>query len=161
MKSLDFLSVRASIKRSGSRLTRIRTRSKRQCRSDGRSGDACPDRRHRAGSGSLLLVSHPAFDAERRRFRGDRRRHERNRELQRRGKSGSSEIWLCWTANNISVTASNTAPCPSGGATCYSATITGYVPLFLSQVVGYTRHRDRGRIRNKQCSARRLLRGSI
>ncbi|MBF9235455.1 hypothetical protein I2H38_19000 [Microvirga sp. BT350] len=39
--------------------------------------------------------------------------------------------------NNISVTASNTALCPAGGANCYSATITGYVPQFLSQVVGY------------------------
>ena len=38
---------------------------------------------------------------------------------------------------NITVTASNTAPCPGGGANCYSATVTGYVPLFLSQVVGY------------------------
>ena len=40
--------------------------------------------------------------------------------------------------NNITVTASNTAPCPAGGANCYSATVTGYVPLFLSQVVGYS-----------------------
>ncbi|NIX78377.1 pilus assembly protein TadG-related protein [Microvirga terricola] len=39
--------------------------------------------------------------------------------------------------NNISVVASNTASCPAGGANCYSATITGYVPLFLSQVAGY------------------------
>lgn len=39
---------------------------------------------------------------------------------------------------NITVTASNTAPCPAGGANCYSATVTGYVPLFLSQMVGYT-----------------------
>ena len=39
--------------------------------------------------------------------------------------------------NNITVTASNTATCPSGGATCYSATITGYVPVLLSQVIGY------------------------
>lgn len=39
---------------------------------------------------------------------------------------------------NITVTASNTAPCPAGGANCYSATVTGYVPLYLSQVVGYT-----------------------
>ena len=39
--------------------------------------------------------------------------------------------------NNITVTASNTATCPSGGANCYSATITGYVPVLLSQVIGY------------------------
>jgi Flp pilus assembly protein TadG len=39
--------------------------------------------------------------------------------------------------NNVTVTASNTAPCPAGGNTCYSATITGLAPLYLSQVVGY------------------------
>ena len=39
--------------------------------------------------------------------------------------------------NNVTVTASNTATCPAGGNTCYSVTITGMVPLFLSQVVGY------------------------
>jgi Flp pilus assembly protein TadG len=39
--------------------------------------------------------------------------------------------------NNVTVTASNTATCPSGGNTCYSVTITGMVPLSLSQVVGY------------------------
>src|SRR5579862_8150988 len=40
-------------------------------------------------------------------------------------------------ANNVTVTASNTATCPAGGNTCYSVTITGMVPLYLSQVVGY------------------------
>jgi Flp pilus assembly protein TadG len=42
--------------------------------------------------------------------------------------------------NNVSVVASKTAPCPSPGAgsNCYSVTITGSVPLFLSQVVGYS-----------------------
>ena len=39
--------------------------------------------------------------------------------------------------NNVTVTASNTAACPAGGNTCYSVTITGEVPLYLSQVVGY------------------------
>ncbi|MBF9234257.1 TadE/TadG family type IV pilus assembly protein [Microvirga alba] len=39
--------------------------------------------------------------------------------------------------NDVSVVASNNATCPSGAANCYSATVTGYVPLFLSQVVGY------------------------
>ena len=39
--------------------------------------------------------------------------------------------------NNVTVTASNTATCPAGGNTCYSVTITGKVPLFVSQVVGY------------------------
>ena len=39
---------------------------------------------------------------------------------------------------NVTVVASNTATCPSGGTTCYSVTITEAVPLFLSQVVGYS-----------------------
>jgi Flp pilus assembly protein TadG len=39
--------------------------------------------------------------------------------------------------NNITVAASNTAPCPSGGNTCYGVTISGAVPLLVSQVVGY------------------------
>jgi len=38
---------------------------------------------------------------------------------------------------NISVAVSNAAACPGGGNNCYSATISGYVPLYLSQVVGY------------------------
>lgn len=40
-------------------------------------------------------------------------------------------------ANNVSVAASNSATCPSGGANCYSVTVTGHVPLYLSQVVGF------------------------
>ena len=40
--------------------------------------------------------------------------------------------------NNVTVTASNTAACPAGGNTCYSVTISNVVPLYLSQVVGYT-----------------------
>jgi hypothetical protein len=40
-------------------------------------------------------------------------------------------------ANNVSVTASNAAACPAGGNTCYSVTISGPVPLFLSPLVGY------------------------
>jgi len=39
--------------------------------------------------------------------------------------------------NNISVAVSNTAPCPAGGNTCYSVTISGFTPLLLSQVVGF------------------------
>ena len=39
--------------------------------------------------------------------------------------------------NNTTVTASDAAPCPAGGNTCYSVTITGIDPLYLSQVVGY------------------------
>jgi Flp pilus assembly protein TadG len=39
--------------------------------------------------------------------------------------------------NNVTVTASNTATCPSGGNTCYSVAISSMVPLYLSQVVGF------------------------
>src|SRR6266404_6812830 len=40
-------------------------------------------------------------------------------------------------ANTITVAASNTATCPGGGNTCYGVTISGSVPLLVSQVVGY------------------------
>jgi Flp pilus assembly protein TadG len=40
-------------------------------------------------------------------------------------------------ANTITVAASNAAACPGGGNTCYSVTISGSVPLLVSQVVGY------------------------
>jgi Flp pilus assembly protein TadG len=40
--------------------------------------------------------------------------------------------------NNISVAASNTAACPDGvNNNCYSVTISGSMPLLVSQVVGY------------------------
>jgi hypothetical protein len=39
--------------------------------------------------------------------------------------------------NNISIAVSNTAACPGGGNNCYSVAISGFVPLLLSQVVGY------------------------
>jgi hypothetical protein len=38
---------------------------------------------------------------------------------------------------NISVAVSNAAACPGGGNNCYSVTISGFMPLFLSQIVGY------------------------
>ncbi|OLE34749.1 MAG: hypothetical protein AUG47_00395 [Alphaproteobacteria bacterium 13_1_20CM_3_64_12] len=40
-------------------------------------------------------------------------------------------------ANSITVAASNTAACPGGTNTCYSVTITGFVPLLMSQIVGF------------------------
>ena len=41
-------------------------------------------------------------------------------------------------SNNVTVTASNAATCPAGvTAPCYSVTITGLVPLFLAEVVGF------------------------
>jgi hypothetical protein len=39
--------------------------------------------------------------------------------------------------NSISIAVSNTAACPSGGNNCYSVTISGLMPLLVSQVVGY------------------------
>jgi len=38
---------------------------------------------------------------------------------------------------NVTVTATNAAACPSGGTTCYSVTITGLVPLYLSSIIGF------------------------
>ncbi|MEN3977237.1 TadE/TadG family type IV pilus assembly protein [Emcibacter sp. SYSU 3D8] len=40
-------------------------------------------------------------------------------------------------ANNVTVTATNTATCPSGGNTCYKVTITKPQELYLSQMVGF------------------------
>jgi hypothetical protein len=43
-------------------------------------------------------------------------------------------------ASNVSVTASNNAPCPEGAdvtSSCYSVSISSVVPLYLSQLVGY------------------------
>jgi hypothetical protein len=40
-------------------------------------------------------------------------------------------------SNNISVAVNNAAACPAGGNNCYSVTISGLVPLLLSQVVGF------------------------
>src|SRR3979490_609387 len=39
--------------------------------------------------------------------------------------------------NNISIAVSDTAACPGGGNNCYSVTISGFMPLYMSQVVGY------------------------
>ncbi len=41
-------------------------------------------------------------------------------------------------SNSVVVAASNTAPCPAGGDTCYSVTITKPVPLYLAPVIGYS-----------------------
>jgi len=40
--------------------------------------------------------------------------------------------------NGVVVTVLNNVACPGGGNTCYSATITNSVPLYLSPVVGYS-----------------------
>lgn len=39
--------------------------------------------------------------------------------------------------NGVSVTASNAAVCPAGGATCYSVTVSRPYPLLLAQLVGF------------------------
>jgi hypothetical protein len=39
--------------------------------------------------------------------------------------------------NTISMAVSNSAACPGGGNNCYSVTISGFVPLYLSQIVGF------------------------
>lgn len=41
-------------------------------------------------------------------------------------------------SNNVTVTVLNSAPCPAGGNTCYSVTISGAVPLYFSKIVGFT-----------------------
>ncbi len=40
--------------------------------------------------------------------------------------------------NNVTVSASNSATCPSGGTNCYSVSISNKVPLYLAQLVGYS-----------------------
>lgn len=40
-------------------------------------------------------------------------------------------------SSHVTVTASNTAPCPAGGNTCYSVQITGLAPLYMAQIVGF------------------------
>jgi Flp pilus assembly protein TadG len=39
--------------------------------------------------------------------------------------------------SNVTVTATNTATCPSGATNCYSVTISKRVPLYLAQLVGF------------------------
>ena len=39
--------------------------------------------------------------------------------------------------NTISIVVTNAAACPDGGNNCYSVTISGDLPLYLSQIVGY------------------------
>ena len=55
--------------------------------------------------------------------------------------------------NNISVAVSNSAACPGGGTNCYSVAISGFVPLLLSQVVGYRGDATLNGAAQKQLSA--------
>jgi Flp pilus assembly protein TadG len=41
-------------------------------------------------------------------------------------------------SNNVTVTASNNVTCPNGKTNCYRVTISSVVPLYLSQVIGFT-----------------------
>jgi Putative Flp pilus-assembly TadE/G-like len=52
-------------------------------------------------------------------------------------KAVATQYGFAHGVNNISIAVSNTAACPGGGTNCYSVTISGFMPLFLSQIVGY------------------------
>jgi len=52
-------------------------------------------------------------------------------------KAVASQYGFVDGTNTISIAVANTAACPGGGNTCYSVTISGYIPLYLSQVVGF------------------------
>jgi len=58
-------------------------------------------------------------------------------------------------SNNVTVTALNTAACPSpsDGNTCYGVTINALVPIFLAQIVGYNGDATVNGARNKKLVA--------
>jgi Flp pilus assembly protein TadG len=47
----------------------------------------------------------------------------------------------------------NTAACPGGGNTCYGVTISGFTPLLLSQVVGFTGNTTLNGVKEKTLSS--------
>lgn len=53
------------------------------------------------------------------------------------GKAVAAQNGFTHGVGNVGVTVLRNVACPSGGTTCYSATITNSVPLYLSTVVGY------------------------
>jgi hypothetical protein len=55
--------------------------------------------------------------------------------------------------NHVSVLVSNTATCPDGSTTCYGVTISGLVPLLLSQVVGFKGDTNANGILEKKLSS--------
>ncbi len=55
--------------------------------------------------------------------------------------------------NTVSIAVSNAAPCPGGGSNCYSVTISGFVPLYLSQVVGFQGNANNNGKLEKQLSS--------
>jgi Flp pilus assembly protein TadG len=54
------------------------------------------------------------------------------------GKAVAAQLGFTDGVNSVGVTVLQNVACPGGGTTCYSATITNSVPLYLSPVVGYT-----------------------
>jgi Flp pilus assembly protein TadG len=56
-------------------------------------------------------------------------------------------------SNNVTVTASDAAACPSGGNTCYSVTINTLVPIFLAEIVGYNGDAMVAGVHNKRLTA--------
>jgi Flp pilus assembly protein TadG len=53
------------------------------------------------------------------------------------GKAVAAQFGFTNGVHNVGVTVLQNVACPGGGNTCYSATITNSVPLYLSPVVGY------------------------
>jgi len=53
------------------------------------------------------------------------------------GRAVAAQFGLADGVDNVTVTVLRDVSCPDGGATCYSASITRSVPLYLSPVVGY------------------------
>jgi hypothetical protein len=56
-------------------------------------------------------------------------------------------------SNNVTVTSSDAAACPSGGNTCYSVTINTLVPIFLAEIVGYNGDAVVAGLHNKRLTA--------
>lgn len=53
------------------------------------------------------------------------------------GKAVAAQLGWADGVNNVVVTVLQNVACPGGGNTCYSATVSNSVPLYLSPVVGY------------------------
>ena len=53
-------------------------------------------------------------------------------------KAVASQFGYTDATNNVTVTASNVAACPGGGSTCYSVSVSTIVPLYLSQIIGFS-----------------------
>lgn len=63
--------------------------------------------------------------------------------------------------NTISIAASNTAPCPGGGSNCYSVAISGMVPLYVSQVVGFRGDATLNSAPQKRLSSTAVAKGGV